>query len=90
MLKKGDPIATNTTLVGREQNVLKAPRDSIVLGVATLPAVSPGDPVCNLAFPTSDAFDEMRTAIDRLPADDLLSRLHDDLSTNVLVTPPGT
>ena len=86
LLKKGDPIATNTSLVGREQNVLVAPDDTIVLGITTMPAVSPGDTVCNLAFPTAEAFAEMQRVIERLPGDSLLSRLHDDLATNVLVS----
>lgn len=85
-VKKGDPIATNISLVGRRQNVIAAPRDAVVLGMTTLPAVSPGDPVCNLAFPSDAAFEKMRAAIGKLPADDLLARLHDDLATNVLVS----
>lgn len=85
LLRKGAPIATNTTLVGREQSVLVAPRDAIVLGIATMPAVSPGDPVCNLAFPGDDAFRGMERAIEALPADNLLSKVYDDLASNIQV-----
>lgn len=86
LLKKGDPIATNTTLVGREQSVLVAPKDAIVLGIATMPAVSPGDPVCNLAFPGAAALGDAERAIEALPGDSLLSRVYDDLATNIQVS----
>ena len=85
VIEKGQPIATNTSLVGRRQNVLTAPRDAVVLGMTTLPAVSPGDPVCNLAFSGDEELRLMQAAIGTLPRDDLLARLHDDLATNVLV-----
>ncbi len=86
LLKKGEPIATNTTLVGREQNVLVAPADAILIGITTMPAVSPGDVVCNLAFPSSESFLAMERAIEALPDGSLLRRLHDDLATSVLVS----
>lgn len=86
VVEEDQPIATNTSLVGRHQNVVTAPRDAVVLGLTTLPAVSPGDPVCNLAFPAADALRTMRSAIGELRQDDLLARLHDDLASNVLVS----
>ena len=83
---RGQPIATNTSLAGEDLNTILAPQDAIVLGMTTLPAVSPGDPVAHLAFPTEKAFQKMERAIGKLPDDSLLSRLHDDLATNVLVS----
>lgn len=44
----GQPLATNTNLLGHDRNVLHAPFGSIVLGMTTLPAVCPGEPVCCL------------------------------------------
>ena len=90
LLARGEPIATNTSLVGREQNVLVAPRDAFVLGITTMPAVSPGDVVCNLAFPEADQFREIERAMDELDPQSLLSRLRDDLASNVLVSEPAT
>ena len=85
-VEKDQPIATNTSLAGQDLNTILAPRDAIVLGMTTLPAVSPGDPVAHLAFPSEKAFQKMERAIGKLPADSLLSRLHDDLASNVLVS----
>ncbi|MGD2123725.1 MAG: M14 family metallopeptidase [Gemmatimonadota bacterium] len=82
---EGQPIATNTSLSGRDLNTVVAPRDAIVLSMTTLPAVSPGDPVANLAFPTETAFRKMERVLGKLPEDSLLSRLHDDLASNLWV-----
>ncbi len=86
MVKEGQPIATNGTLAGRDQNTIVAPREGVVLGMTTLPAVSPGDAVAHLAFPSESAFKKMSRVIGKLPEDSLLARLHDDLATNVLVS----
>ena len=82
---EGQPIATNISLVGEHHHVMEAPQDAIVLGMTTLPAVLPGDPVCHLAFPSAKAFKKMKRAIGRLSDDSLLSRLYGDLSTNMVV-----
>ena len=47
-VSKGQPLATNTSLLGHELNTLNAPFDAVVLSMSTLPAVSPGEPVCHL------------------------------------------
>jgi hypothetical protein len=54
--------------------------------MTTLPAVSPGDPVANLAFPSQSAFRKMERVIGKLPEDSLLTRLHDDLASNLFVS----
>ena len=82
----GQPIATNATLAGQDQNTILAPREGVVLGMTTLPAVSPGDAVAHLAFPSESAFKKMSRVIGKLPEDSLLARLHDDLAASVLVS----
>ena len=47
----GQLIATNASLLGRHTSVIRATASGIVIGMTTLPAVKPGDPVCHLAFP---------------------------------------
>ena len=85
-VEKGERLATNTSLSGQRQSEIVAPRDAIVLGMTTLPAVAPGDPVANLAFPSKSAFRKMERVIGKLPDDSLLARLHDDLASNVFVS----
>jgi predicted deacylase len=86
MVTEGQAIATNSSLSGEALNTIVAPGPGVVLGMTTLPAVSPGDPVANLAFPTEKAFKKMERVLGKLPEDSLLARLHDDLATNVLVS----
>ena len=57
-----------------------------MLGMTTLPAVAPGDPVANLAFPSERALRQMESVRDGLPDDSLLARLEDDLASNMLVS----
>jgi predicted deacylase len=83
---KGQPLATNTSLSGEDLNTILSPQEAIILGMTTLPAVSPGDPVAHLAFPSESAFRKMERAIGKLPEESLLSRLHDDLASNLLVS----
>lgn len=94
-VRAGDPVATNTSLVGKVLNVLYAEHDSVVLGMTTLPSMAPGDPVCHLGLlekkqPGPGAKGIERT-LGKLPDGHLLERTLGDLATNVLVTeePPG-
>lgn len=48
IVEKDQPLATSATLLGRERRVLHSPFDAVVVGMTTLPAISPGEPVCNL------------------------------------------
>jgi hypothetical protein len=84
IVEKNQPLATNATLLGRERRVLHSPFDAVVVGMTTLPAVSPGEPVCNLGrLPGGTKPAELR----RLRAHEggLEERLVEDLASNVLV-----
>lgn len=50
-IEKGQPIATNLSIWGRKQNLLLSPLDGVVLSLATMPVVKPGEPVCQIAIP---------------------------------------
>jgi predicted deacylase len=86
LVREGQPLATNTSLLGQEQSVLVAPFRSLVLGMTTLPAVSPGEPVCHLGKLPAD--DESTPHAGDWLADDLRARTIGDLATNVLVVDP--
>jgi len=84
LIRAGQPIATNATLLGREQNVMHAPFDSVVIGMTTLPAVSPGEPICNLGLlPKGTKINAVEKRRSR--EDALEGRLVEELSSNVLV-----
>lgn len=84
IIEKGQPLATNTTLLGREQNTLYSPFNAVVLGMTSLPAISPGEPICNLGKLSKKYVpSELRRM--RFKEDGLEQRISEELSANVLV-----
>lgn len=87
IIEKGQPLATNTTLLGREQRTLDAPFDAVVIGMTTLPAISPGEPLCNLGqLPPGYKPSALRQL--RAQGDGLSRRLVEELASNILVVEP--
>ncbi len=87
IIEQDQPIATNTTLLGEEHSVLYAPFDAVVIGMTSLPTVSPGEPVCNLGkLPKGSTPADLR----RLRAEEggLEHRLSEELASNILVVDP--
>ena len=88
MVEKGQPLVTNSTLLGREQSILCAPFNAVVLGMTSLPAISPGEPICNLGkLPRGYKPNELQRL--RTEDDGLEQRVSDELSSNVLVVDPA-
>jgi hypothetical protein len=85
IVSAGQPLATNVSVFGKAQNTLHAPVDGIVLGMTTLPAVKPGEPVCHLAIPTR-SLSSIRKALGRASSDSLHHRVRGDLASSVTVT----
>ena len=84
LVEKGQALTTNTNLLGREQTVLTAPFDSVVMGMTTLPAVSPGEPVCHLGkLPRGARVSELLRL--RSAEDGLEERVVDELASSLLV-----
>jgi len=92
-IKPGDivdeeqPLATNTTLLGREHSMLHAPFDAVVLGMTTLPATSPGEPVCHLGrLPKGTKASTLRRHHSR--EDSFEEHISEQLASNVMVVDP--
>ena len=81
----GQPLATNTTLTGAPQNRILSPRDGIVLGMTTLPAVAPGAPVFHLAFARRGELQRVERLVADLEQDSLHRRVEGDLASGVAV-----
>lgn len=79
-------IASIDNLHKNELHVMRAPVGGIVLGMTTLPAVKPGEPICHLALPR-DSLDDIRRQIRAEPRT-LHRRAQRDLATNVAVVDP--
>lgn len=87
IIEKDQPIATNTNLLGRERRVLYSPFHAVVAGMTTLPAVSPGEPVCHLGrLPRGTKPTKLRRL--RSEENGLETRMVEDLASNVLVVQP--
>lgn len=84
-VEEGQPIATNVSLYGNEQNLLAAPLAGVVLGMTTLPVVKPGEPVCHLAV-VQRSTRQLRAAIGQEPRRSLARRLRAQLATNINVS----
>ncbi len=89
-VEKEQPVATNTGLLGEEIEVLTSPYNGIVLGMTTMPAVSPGDPIVHIARPeTRKQFRKLEESVDQIEDDALESQLRDHLATSITVEEPS-
>lgn len=84
-VEQGQPVATNASVFGETQNQLLSPSDGIILGMTTLPAVKPGEPVCHLALPRR-SINSLRKALRQGKPNTLYHRMRKDLATNVSVS----
>lgn len=84
LVRQGQPLATNTDLLGKEVGVLHSPFDGILIGMTTIPSVSPGEPVCHIGrLPRNTDPDEIRQL--REDSETLEQRTMEELGTNVTV-----
>lgn len=88
LVEKDQPLATNTTLLGHERSMLVAPFDAVVIGMTSLPAISPGEPICNLGkLPKGEKPSALQRR--RVEADGLGQRVLEELASSVLVVEPS-
>lgn len=83
LVEEGAQIATNYSIFGRERNTLTAPVSGIVLGMTTMPAVKPGEPVYHIARLSDATFRRIQKVIEKSPAEGAYKRLRRDLATNI-------
>ncbi len=81
IIKKGSKVASCERLFSRETDTIISPYDGIILGLTTLPAAKPGEPICHLAVPQKP-ISEIKTETEAQPKT-LHRKIQDDLSTNI-------
>ncbi len=80
------PLATSTSLLGSENEIIRSPMQGIVMGMTTMPAVGPGDPVAHIAIPSSaKAHLKLEQSIDHLESNTIETQLREHLATNITV-----
>lgn len=84
VIEVGQPIATNASVFGEGRAVLISPIDGVVLGMTTLPAVRPGEPICHIAKPQRSIRSIRRALAEG--DDHLHRRLHRRLAANLHIT----
>lgn len=82
VVRTGEGIASNFSLLGEQRNVLTAPSDGIVLGMTTLPTVKPGEPVCHVGRPAMSV-DNIEQALAAANADHSAFRARRHLATGI-------
>lgn len=83
VVEKGQILATNYGLLGREQEMIQAAVYGIVIGMTTMPAVAPGDPIIHLARLKKKEYRELEKEAENGNSSDLGTR--EDLATNIHV-----
>ncbi|MBK1882168.1 succinylglutamate desuccinylase/aspartoacylase family protein [Luteolibacter pohnpeiensis] len=83
---EGQAVASSTNLLGSEMEIIRSPLAGVVMGMTTMPAVGPGDPVVHIALP-SDAKQQLKLekSIDNLDSDTIEIQLREHLATNIVV-----
>lgn len=83
---KGQALATNTGLLADHPEAIESPRNGLVLGMTTMPAVGPGDPVVHIALPrTTRQMRKVEESIDELEDDAIETQVREHLATNISV-----
>ncbi len=87
VVRQGTPLATHTSLIGEERTPICAPFNALVLGMTTLPATSPGEPVCHLGRLDQgvEEIEQLRRGASRESSD---HRVRGDLATGLMVVQP--
>jgi uncharacterized protein len=87
---KGQAVASSTSLLGKENEVIRSPHDGLVMGMTTMPAVGPGDPVVHVALHATKRLQrKMEASIDGLEEGTIETDIRSQLATNITVTELG-
>jgi hypothetical protein len=81
-VKAGQSVVTNYSIMGIEQNVINSPINGMIMGMVTMPAVKPGEPICNIAQLTPQQLKRYRAILEKAKPDPY-SQAQTDLATNV-------
>lgn len=81
-VEAGQALVTNYSIMGVEQNTLTSPTHGIVLGMTTMPAVKPGEPICNIATLTAKQLERYRGQLERAKANPY-SQAQSDFATSM-------
>ncbi len=90
IVKAGQEIASNVSIMGEDQNVLTSPINGIVLGMTTLPGVKPGEPVCHIGRPSLSIKKIEKSLAEGTSSRDVLRQAERHLATSFRQVPPSS
>ncbi|RJP19987.1 MAG: succinate dehydrogenase [Candidatus Omnitrophota bacterium] len=85
LVRKGQALATNYSIFGFERNLLLSPAQGMILGMTTMPAVQPGEPVYHIAVLADATYRRILKKIKEGSNEHLFQRILEDLSTNMII-----
>jgi predicted deacylase len=88
LVEKGQTLTTNTTLLGAEQGRMYAPFNGVIMGMTSLPSISPGEPICHIGK-LPKAYDPATLATLRAKKQGLEQQVLEELGSSVLVVEPS-
>lgn len=84
-VRKGDYLATNYSIFGKERREIQSEVDGIILGMTTMPAVNPGAPVFHIALQSSRNLSKLERDLAEAGETSRYHAMRDDLATNVTI-----
>lgn len=86
LVQEDEALAANYSIFGREKNVLASPSFGVVLGMSTMPAVQPGEPVYHIATLSERTYNRIKKIRSKnLPEDDPFQTMRDHLAVKVSI-----
>ncbi len=87
-VEKGEAIASNFSIMGKQQSTLYSPLRGIIMGMTTMPTVKPGEPVCHIAS-VARGLPAIRRKLEATNAEQLHHQLRDNMASNFSVVENG-
>jgi predicted deacylase len=88
VVSAGQRLATTTDLLGRERGAMMSPGPGVVMGMTTLPVVTPGAPVCNLGLVGTRRKEIEKALANDDGEDNLHDQVREELASNMQVSDP--
>ncbi len=86
-IDENQSIATNYSILGAEQNILKSSVSGIVLGMTTMPAVKPGEPICHIGIVSPRQLARYEKKLNKAK-NDPHNKVQADLATSLALVAP--
>ncbi len=88
LVEQGQELATNYSVFGAEHNVLTSPFGGVVLGMTTMPAVKPGEPIYHVAELSRSTLRRVQKRIEEHRGKPRFERISDVMASDIMDLKP--